>query len=62
MSYNFKRILALAPHTDDVEFGAGGSVARWIEEGKEMFYAAFSIAEKSVPEGFPKNVLEQEVK
>ena len=62
MSYNFRRVLALAPHTDDVELGAGGAVARWIEEGKEIFYVAFSIAEKSVPQGLPKDILEQEVK
>jgi LmbE family N-acetylglucosaminyl deacetylase len=62
MSNDFSRILALAPHTDDIEFGAGGAVARWVEEGKEVFYVAFSTAEKSVPEGFSKNILEQEVK
>jgi LmbE family N-acetylglucosaminyl deacetylase len=59
---NFERILSLSPHTDDVELGAGGTVARWLEEGKEIFYAAFSIAEKSVPEGLPKDILEQEVR
>lgn len=62
MDYNFKRILALAPHTDDVELGAGGTVARWIEEGKELFYVTFSIAEKSVPEGLPRDTLKHEVK
>lgn len=56
------RILALSPHTDDIELAAGGSLARWIEEGKEVIYVAFSIAEKSIPEGLPKNVLEDEVK
>ena len=55
---NFKTVLALSPHTDDAEFGAGGTLARWIEEGKEIFYVAFSIAEKSVPDGFPKNILD----
>tara|TARA_B100001971_G_C18228422_1_gene562205 strand:+ start:19 stop:651 length:633 start_codon:yes stop_codon:yes gene_type:complete len=57
---DFKTVLALSPHTDDVELGAGGTLARWIEEGKEVFYVAFSIAEKSVPEGFPQNILEKE--
>ena len=59
---DFKTILALSPHTDDVELGAGGTLARWIEEGKEVIFAAFSIAEKSVPEGLPQNVLEEECK
>jgi len=62
MKNNFTRILALAPHTDDVELGAGGTVAKWIEEGKELFYATFSIAEKSVPKGLPKDTLEREAK
>lgn len=62
MSYNFTRVLALAPHMDDIELGAGGTVAKWIEEGKEVFYITFSIAEKSVPEGLRKDILEREVK
>jgi N-acetylglucosamine malate deacetylase 1 len=56
------RILILAPHTDDGEFGCGGSIARFIKEGKDVYYAAFSLAEESVPEPFPKNILEVEVK
>ena len=58
----FSRVLILAPHTDDGELGCGGTIARFIEEGKEVYYAAFSVAEKSVPEGFPKNILEIEVR
>lgn len=58
----FKNILVLAPHTDDGEFGCGGAMSRWIEEGKKVFYVAFSSAEKSVPKGVPKNILKKEVK
>jgi LmbE family N-acetylglucosaminyl deacetylase len=58
---NEKIILVLAPHTDDGEFGCGGSIAKFIEEGAEVYYAAFSLAEESVPEGFPKNILHTEV-
>lgn len=60
--FNKKRILVLAPHTDDGEFGCGGSISKFIEEGAEIWYAAFSCAEESVPEGLPKNILEVEVK
>jgi N-acetylglucosamine malate deacetylase 1 len=56
------KVLILAPHTDDGEFGCGATIARFIEEGAEVYYAAFSSAEESVPEGFPKNILEKEVK
>jgi LmbE family N-acetylglucosaminyl deacetylase len=58
----FDRILVLAPHTDDGEFGCGGTIARWIEEGKQVFYVAFSAAEKSVPSAYPSDVLRTEVK
>lgn len=57
-----KRILILAPHTDDGEFGCGASIAKFISEEKEVYYAAFSLAEESVPPPFPKNILETEVK
>lgn len=59
---NIKKVLVLAPHTDDGEFCCGGSVARFIDEGKEVFYAAFSTAEESVPEPWPKDILKTEVK
>ncbi len=62
MGYDFKRVLALSPHGDDVELGAGGAIARWVEEGKEIFYVALSIAEKSVPQGLPEDTLEHEIK
>jgi LmbE family N-acetylglucosaminyl deacetylase len=62
MWQNIKRILVLAPHTDDGELGVGGTISKFIEEGVEVYYAAFSTAEESVPEGFPKDILKTEVK
>lgn len=56
------RILILAPHTDDGEFACGGSIAHFVEEKKEVFYIAFSSAEKSVPKGMPKDILKKEVR
>jgi len=46
-----KRVLVMSPHTDDAELGCGGTMARWIDEGAEMFTAAFSTAETSLPPG-----------
>ncbi len=60
--YEVSKILVLAPHTDDGEFGCGGSIARFISEGKEVYYAAFSTAEESVPAPWPKDILKTEVK
>ncbi len=56
------KILILAPHTDDGELGCGATISKFIKQNKEVFYVAFSIAEESVPDGFPKNILEEEVK
>jgi len=55
-------ILILAPHTDDGEFGCGGSIAKFLEQGSNVHYVAFSTAKKSVPEGLPQDILEKEVK
>jgi len=55
-------VLVLAPHTDDGELGCGGTIARFIEEGKSVYYAAFSIARASVNSDLPDNILEVEVK
>jgi N-acetylglucosamine malate deacetylase 1 len=57
----WQRALVLAPHTDDGEFGCGGTMARLVEEGTEVRYVAFSIATRSLPEGFPPDTLRHEV-
>jgi LmbE family N-acetylglucosaminyl deacetylase len=58
----WQRALVLAPHTDDGEFGCGGAMARLVEEGAEVRYVAFSIATRSLPDGFPPDTLAQEVR
>lgn len=57
-----RRILVLAPHTDDGELGCGAAIARFVEEGAEVHYVAFSTAKESVPAGLPENILEVEVR
>lgn len=61
MITNKRRILVLAPHTDDGELGAGGTINYFVEKGAIVYYAAFSTAEESVPEGWPKDILKTEV-
>lgn len=56
------KILVLAPHTDDAEFGCGGTIARFVEEGNEVWCVAFSACMLSVPDGFPADQLIAEVK
>ncbi|MDP4289993.1 MAG: PIG-L family deacetylase [Bacteroidota bacterium] len=62
MITKYQNILILAPHTDDGELGLGGSINYFIEQGKNVVYAAFSTAEQSVPDGFPKDILKTEVR
>jgi len=38
----FGKGLVLSPHTDDGELGAGATIARFLEEGAEFHYLAFS--------------------
>ncbi len=56
-----QRVLVLAPHTDDGEFGCGATIAKLVATGSEVYYVAFSSASKSVPKGLPANILVTEV-
>lgn len=56
-----KKILIICPHGDDGELGCGGSIARLIAEGKEVYYLALSIASASMPEGFKRDALKAEM-
>jgi len=62
MDFKNKKLVVLAPHTDDGELGCGGTIAKVLDEGATVYYVALSTAEKSVPEGFPKNRLALEVR
>lgn len=57
-----KTVLVLAPHTDDAEFGCGGTIAKLVSEGNNVHIAAFSACEKSVPKEFPEDILITELK
>jgi len=61
MLIKFKNVFVLAPHTDDGELGAGGTISKLIENGANVYYFAFSTAEESVPKNFPKDILKTEV-
>ena len=57
-----KKILVLAPHTDDGELGCGGSISKFSNEGKDIWYTAFSICSGSLREGLPADTLANECK
>jgi LmbE family N-acetylglucosaminyl deacetylase len=58
----YKRILVLAPHTDDAELGCGGTIARLVQEKKEVFIVVFSPCNESLPKGFAKGITKKEAR
>jgi LmbE family N-acetylglucosaminyl deacetylase len=57
---SMRRVLVLAPHTDDAELGCGGTIARMLRDGVDIFVAAFSTAEESLPPGAAPSRLQDE--
>lgn len=57
---NFRKILLVGAHTDDGEWACGGSVHRWIREGCEVHYVAFSAAEQSLRPEFAQDATRTE--
>src|SRR5437016_3160963 len=41
-----RRVLAVFAHPDDVDFGAGGTVARWVKEGWDVRYVCVTRGQK----------------
>ena len=61
MHPDIKNVLVVAAHPDDGEFSCGATISRLLEEGKEIRYVVFSPCKKSVPEGYPEDILYQEL-
>jgi len=61
MFSQINKVLILAPHPDDTEFGLGGTMSKLIELGKEIHVVVFSDCEESTPEGFPLGSIKQEL-
>jgi LmbE family N-acetylglucosaminyl deacetylase len=43
-----RRVLAVGAHPDDLEFGAGGTVARWTDEGWDVRYVIVTSGQRGV--------------
>jgi LmbE family N-acetylglucosaminyl deacetylase len=52
------RILVVTAHPDDVDFGAAGSVARWVREGSQVTYCVVTDGDAG---GFDPNVPRSEI-
>lgn len=62
MNFKNKKILVLAPHPDDAEFGCGATLARLIKEGATIKYLVFSPCNKSLPKNYKPEHLYSELK
>lgn len=58
---DIKKVLVISPHTDDGELGCGGTISRFVREGKEIFYLALSHSFLQ-PDGCARNDLSGECK
>lgn len=56
-----KKILILGPHPDDMEFGCLGTILKFLQQNVEIHLAVFSMCEKSVPDGLPKDIIKIEL-
>jgi N-acetylglucosamine malate deacetylase 1 len=60
MLQSVTKVLVLAPHTDDAEIGCGGTIAKLLESGKEVYWAVFTQA--AMPDTFPAGTVLEELK
>lgn len=61
IEFKNKKVLILAPHTDDGELGCGGTISKLVEAGNDVYYVAFSACQISVSDKFPSDILITEV-
>jgi LmbE family N-acetylglucosaminyl deacetylase len=43
-----RRVLAVSAHPDDIEFGAGGTISRWVDEGWDVRYVIVTSGQRGV--------------
>lgn len=55
-------ILVLAPHTDDGEFGCGGTINKLCNNGNRVYEVAFSSASETIKHGTRNDTLIDEIK
>ncbi len=51
-----RRALVISAHPDDIEFGAGGTISRWADEGWEVSYVIVTSGQRGVQD--PRQDLE----
>ena len=53
-------VLVISAHTDDGEFGCGGTISKYIRLGHRVINVAFSACERSLPAGLAPDTLVKE--
>lgn len=48
MNSRLAQVMVVTPHPDDAEYGAAGTVARWINDGKEVVYVVCTNGDKGI--------------
>jgi LmbE family N-acetylglucosaminyl deacetylase len=43
-----RRVLVIGAHPDDIEFGAGGTIPRWVDEGWDIRYVIVTSGQRGV--------------
>ncbi|MBI3963051.1 MAG: PIG-L family deacetylase [Deinococcus sp.] len=46
MAKKARKVMVIAAHPDDAEFQAGGTIARWVQEGSEVVYVIATRGDK----------------
>jgi LmbE family N-acetylglucosaminyl deacetylase len=46
MDSKLSQVMVITPHPDDAEIGAGGTLARWISDGKSIVYVVCTSGDK----------------
>ena len=47
-------VLVVTPHPDDAEYGVAGTVARWVNEGKDIVYVVCTNGDKGTDNAYMK--------
>jgi LmbE family N-acetylglucosaminyl deacetylase len=48
MPTDFERVLAIVAHPDDLEYGAAGAIAVWVDAGKTVTYVLVTRGEAGI--------------
>jgi len=60
MNKKVEQVLVLSPRMHDGEFSAGGTITRFAEEGKQIFYVIFSTIDTMELKTYSKELLKEE--